>query len=176
MRTTHGTGILSSMKRLLLPILASAAISLSLSGNATAAATPPNAAQMAPLQYLIGTWHCTWTSGTQSGSEDQIFETALDGAWLQEKEVVAGRNGRPTVLSIHYTGYDPATKSYMHVGPDADGTYEIAQSPDASLWRNPGTANVFTHTKISDTQRTMAETDRSNGKTVNITMTCNKAQ
>lgn len=103
-----------------------------------------------------------------------MFDTALDGAWLQEKEVVQDANGQPFVQSIHYTGYDPSHKLYMHVGPDADGTYEVAESPDSNVWRNPGTANVFTHTKVSDTERTLSESDNVNGKAVSISMTCNK--
>ena len=83
-------------------------------------------------------------------------------------------SGEPIVQSIHYTGYDPQHKRYMHVGPDADGTYEIAESPDTNTWSNPGTNNVFIHTKISDTERTLSETDHVNGKTVTLTMTCNK--
>jgi hypothetical protein len=161
------------MKRILLPILASAGILFSLP-LAAPAATPPNAAQMAKLQYLLGTWHCAWKSGGQSGTEDQVFQTALDGAWLSEKEIVQDASGQPVVQSIHYTGYDPAKKLYMHVGPDADGTYELAESPDADRWHNPGTSNVFIHTKVSDTERTLSETDSTGGKTVSISMTCDK--
>jgi hypothetical protein len=139
---------------------------------ASPAATPANAAQMAPLAYLLGTWHCTWTAGKDSGSEDQVFETALDGAWLQEKEVVTDRNGKPVVQSIHYTGFDPATKMFMHLGPDADGTYEVASSADANLWKSSD--GSFVHTKVSNTQRTMVEAD--NGAPTPVTMSCKKAQ
>lgn len=132
---------------------------------------PANQKQMASLQYLLGTWHCDWQSGNTSGSEDQVFQTALDGAWLEEKELV-DVNGRQTVASIHYTGYDPRTKFYIHMGPDANGSYEVAQSVDSDIWH--GADGSFVHTKISDTERKMSETVRNGKRTEQLTMSCAK--
>ena len=162
------------LKRVIATISAAAVIFLSVPALSQAAAR--NARQMAPLQYLIGTWHCSWVSGSNTGSEDQVFETALGGAWLAEKEIVLDRAGKPVVATIHYTGYDPKTGNYMHVGPDADGTFELAQSADAHMWSNPIEKTAFVHTKISDTKRTMVEKDRINGKPVTFAMTCTKAE
>ena len=161
------------MKRSILAI--AAAIACSSLPLVSTAAEPPNAAQMAPLQYLLGTWHCTWTDGTNSGAEDQVFETALDGAWLQEKEVVTNAAGAQMVQSVHYTGYDPHTKSYMHVGPDADGGYEIARSADGDVWHDMSNPNSsFVHRKLSDTARSMAESYTAGGKSVTLKMSCKK--
>lgn len=146
----------------------SAAPLLSSAGQAA-----PNEKAMASLQYLVGTWHCDWQSGNNSGSEDQVFQPALGGAWLEEKELV-GVNGRQTVASIHYTGYDPRIKAYVHMGPDANGSYEIAQSPDGDVWH--GADGSFLHHKISDTQRRMSETDRVGNTTVHLSMSCQKIQ
>ena len=132
-------------------------------GAALIAASPPNAKQMASLNYLVGTWHCAWSDGKQSGSEDQIFSVALGGAWLEEKEVVS-MNGQPFVRSIHYTGYDPAKREFLHVGPDANGTYELAESADTNTWTSAD--GKFLHTKVSDTERKMNEGP--------IAMTCTK--
>lgn len=139
----------------------------------SAAQPPPNEKQMIPLQYLVGTWQCDWKSGDSSGREEQVFQPALDGAWLEEKELVVV-NGRQDVVSIHYTGYDPRTKAYVHVGPDANGSYELAQSPDAEVWRSAD--GTFSHHKVSETQREMSEIDRIGKKTVTISMTCMKAK
>lgn len=133
----------------------------------------PNEKQMAPLQYLVGTWHCDWQSGSKSGSEDQVFQPALGGAWLEEKELVSV-NGRQTVASIHYTGYDPRTRVFMHMGPDANGSYEVAHSPDSEIWN--GADGSFVHHKISDSERKMNETYRSGNATVRLSMTCVKAK
>jgi opacity protein-like surface antigen len=162
------------MKRVLTACVA-AAIFASLPLISQAATQPPNAQQMAPLQYLVGTWHCTWTAGKDTGAEDQVFESALYGAWLQEKEVVVNASGQSVVQSIHYTGYDPENASYMHVGPDASGAYEIARSPDGNVWHDANGGGAFVHTKVSDTQRTMSEEYQSGGKSVKLVMTCTKA-
>lgn len=139
----------------------------------SAAQAPPNEKEMAPLQYLVGTWHCDWQSGSKAGREDQVFQPALDGAWLEEKELV-NVNGQQTVASIHYTGYDPRSKAYMHIGPDANGSYEVAHSPDSELWRSGD--GSFVHHKISDNERKMMETYRSGNTTVRLSMMCMKAK
>lgn len=128
---------------------------------------------MASLQYLLGDWHCDWKSQNNSGSEEQVFQPALDGAWLEEKELVV-TNGRQTVTSVHYTGYDPQIKSFVHMGPDANGSYEIAKSPDAEVWHSE--EGMFVHRKISDTRREMSETDRIGNKTVQLSMICLKTK
>ena len=128
-----------------------------------ASPAPPNQKEMAPLLYLIGTWNCRWQSGSHSGRERQVFEPAFDGAWLEEKEIVSGQ-----VRTVHYTGYDPAKKTFVHVGPDADGTFELAQSPDTITWRSAD--GSFVHTKVSDTKRTMTQTDGAQS----VSMTCTK--
>lgn len=138
---------------------------------ASAGQPAANEKQMASLQYLIGSWHCDWQSGEKSGSEDQVFQPALDGAWLEEKELITV-NGRRTVASIHYTGFDPRTNVYMHMGPDANGSYEAAQSPDSENWKSSD--GSFVHHKVSGTQRTMTETYRSGNTTVVLSMRCAK--
>jgi hypothetical protein len=164
------------LKRTLTAFSAAAAIFLATPLLSSAATVPPNAQQMAPLQYLLGTWHCTWTAGEKTGAEDQIFESALYGAWLQEKEVVVDAAGQPVVQSIHYTGYDPQNRSYMHVGPDASGAYEVARSADMNVWHEADGSGAFVHTKISDTERKMTESYQAGGKSVAIVMSCKKAQ
>lgn len=115
-------------------------------------AAAPNEAQMARLQYFVGTWHCTWHAGTRSGNLDQVFSPALDGAWIAEQEIVT-IDGRPKVVSLHYTGYDASAKEYVHVGPDADGSYEIAHSVDGDTWTNSQGRFVFR--RLSQNERTM---------------------
>jgi hypothetical protein len=156
-------------KLVIASLFASAAAAAPLLSRADQSA--PNEKQMAPLQYLIGTWHCDWKSQKRTGSEDQIFQPALGGAWLEEREVVKV-NGTQMVASIHYTGYDPRSKSYIHMGPDADGSYEVAHSADTELWDCAG--GTFVHHKISETERTMTESYRSGTATVQISMTCLK--
>jgi hypothetical protein len=139
----------------------------------SASQSAPNAKQMAALQYLIGTWHCDWKSQNRTGSEEQVFRPALDGAWLEEKEIVQV-NGEQTLASIHYTGYDPRSNFYVHIGPDANGSYEVAHSPDAEIWHSAD--GSFVHHKVSDTQRNMTESYRSGNTTVQLSMSCMKTR
>jgi hypothetical protein len=165
------------VKSFLIALSAASALFLNVCSLAPAATLPPNATQMEALHYLIGTWHCTWPSKKGVQSEDQIFESALGGAWLAEKEVMTGADGQPVVASVHYTGYDPATGRFMHVGPDADGTYEIAQSEDGNVWHDVNDANAtFVHTKVSDTSRTMVQHYQAGGKPMTFFMTCKKTE
>lgn len=139
---------------------------------ASTVAAAPNDSQMAPLQYLIGTWNCTWQAGTSTGTLDQVFAPALDGAWLEEKEI-ASTGGRQTVTSIHYTGYDPQTKEYVHVGPDADGTYEVAHSRDGDVWTNAD--GTFVHHRVNNDERTMTDTIRAGNNVMHLSMVCKRA-
>jgi hypothetical protein len=162
------------LRSFLIALSAASAIFLSVCAFSPAATLAPNAKEMAPLHYLIGTWHC---SGAGIPAEDQVFEEALGGAWLQEKEVVTGSDGQPKTVSIHYTGYDPATAHFMHVGPDVDGSYELASSVDGDVWHDSNDASsTFTHTKVSDTARTMRLNFMDKGKPASLLMTCKKAQ
>lgn len=157
--------------KLLFAVLFSGAISLSPLPSLAGPAAPNNV-HMAPLQYLIGTWNCTWQSGGKSGTLDQVFTPALDGAWLEEKEIVT-IGGRQTVTSLHYTGYDPRLKKYVHVGPDADGSYEIAESADGNEWSNAD--GTFVHHKVSNDRRTMTDNARIGGTITQSSMTCARA-
>jgi|SRR5579863_6634414 len=115
-------------------------------------AAAPNDSRMARLQYFVGTWHCTWHAGTQSGTMDQVFSPTFDGAWIAEQEIVPV-GGHPKVVSLHYTGYDVRAKEYVHVGPDADGSYELARSVDGDTWTNADGTFVFR--RVSQDERTM---------------------
>jgi hypothetical protein len=163
------------VKSLLVALSAASALFLNLSSIASAAA-PPVAPQMADMQYLIGTWHCTASTPQGEQTEDQVFESTFGGAWLAEKEIVTGADGQPVTISLHYTGYDSKLGSFVHVGPDFDGSYELAKSKDGNLWKDANDPrSSFVHTKVSDTQRSMVEHFTDNGKPMTISMTCEKA-
>jgi hypothetical protein len=59
--------------------------------------------------------------------------------------------GEPMIRSIHYTGFDPKKKAYVHLGPNANGSYEIAQSADTEVWHAvPEGPGALTHPKLRD--------------------------
>ncbi len=143
---------------------------------ATAAVPPPNAAEMTKLQYLVGAWDCTWKAGDASGAVHLSFESVMNGAWLRETESGKSRSGEDVVRSMHYTGYDPVQKKWMHLGPNGDGTFAVAQSADAARWQTmlPTADESLTFEKVSSTAFTETSIFQSDGKTVTFLQSCRK--
>ena len=161
------------MKNTFIVLCAAAAI---FAAQAIPASAAPDA-HMQPLQYLLGTWHCNWTAGGQTGSVDQTFSSVMNGVWVEERETTTAPNGQVVLNSIHYTGWDPARKAYVHSGPDADGSYQLYRSPDLHEWRNAlGAGAPFYLTRDSDTQQTESTTINAvGGQSVEWKQTCTKA-
>ena len=152
-------------------LLGVAAILLSAPVAASAAPAAPNAAQMQKLEYLVGTWTCEVKAGGQVGTAHEKFESTFRGAWLLETESVPGNDGGFVDIAKHYTGYDIAKKRYVHLGPNLDGTYEVATSADAAVWHSGNDAVAFT--KVSNDRYTMSA-DVMNGKPFSFLKTCNR--
>jgi hypothetical protein len=152
-------------------LLGIAAMLLSLPVGASAASAPPNAAQMQKIEYLVGTWTCEVKAGGQVGSAHEKFESAFRGAWLLETESVPSSTGSFVDIAKHYTGYDTAKKQYVHLGPNLDGSYEVATSADAAVWHSG--ANAIAFTKVSNDRYTMSA-DTMDGKPFSFLKTCNR--
>jgi hypothetical protein len=166
------------MKKLLTSASLLVALSATLlTSPAFAAASPPNAPEMKKLDYIIGTWNCTWTAGTDSGAVISTFTSVMNGAWLQETEAVQMGSGEPQVTTMHFTGYDPRERTWMHLGPNADGTYEVARSADLNVWHNvlPVAGGDAAFQRISDREFSLSEPFQSNGQTLTYLETCKKA-
>lgn len=140
------------------------------------AAIPAAPPEMQKLNYLIGTWNCSWSAGSQSGTNTQTWTTALNGTWLLATEAVPTAKG-PVVISLHYTSYDPKTKKWSHVGPNLGGGYDVAESPDAVEWQTvlPDTSEKLTMTHVSDTQYKQHASAQMGGQAVTFLQTCTKA-
>jgi hypothetical protein len=140
-----------------------------------ALAAPPNAAQMTRIANMVGTWDCKWKAGPSSGSLIATFTPVMNGAWLEETEAVES-GGKTVVQTMHFTGYDPSTKHWIHGGPNADGTYEVAQSDDLATWKNlfPIDAGGGRLARPSDTEYVLSEDFKQNGKTLTYVNDCNK--
>jgi hypothetical protein len=121
---------------------------------------PPNAAKMQELNDLVGTWNCSWHAGAASGEILSTFTPVMNGAWIQQTETVKGKDGNSVVTTMHYSGYDPSLKMFVHMGPNADGTYEVAYSKDFRIFHNvhpEGMTEDATLAKISSTEYTLSE-------------------
>ena len=163
---------------LALPLLAFAALLAIAPGAASAAAPAPrNAEQMKALDYLIGTWNCSFSAGGQSGTNISTFTPVMNGAWLQETEAVRTKSGGLYITTMHYTGYDPDEKRYMHVGPDANGGYEVAYTTDFQTFHTllPAGQEDATFTKVSDTEFSLREPFTQSGQHMVYLNTCKKA-
>jgi hypothetical protein len=80
---------------------------------------------------------------------------------------VKDKNGNSVITTMHYSGYDPSLKMYVHMGPNADGTYEVAYSKDFRIFHNvhpEGMSAPATLAKQSDTQYTLSEPFTQNGQ------------
>ena len=99
----------------------------------------------------------------------------LNGAWLQETETVESARG-PVVTTMHFTGYDTQAKRWMHLGPDADGGYAVAQSGDGETWHNllPVAGSDATFRKLSSTAFSLSEEFTRDGKALTYAETCKK--
>ncbi|HTA37625.1 MAG TPA: hypothetical protein VK760_01045 [Candidatus Acidoferrales bacterium] len=155
--------------------IALAAVSALALSSTRAVAAPPNAPQMQKIAYMIGKWDCKWTAGPSSGTLVATFTPVMNGAWLQETEAVES-GGKALVQTTHFTGYDPATKHWMHLGPNSDGTYEVAQSEDLSVWKTllPAGASDGKLERPSDTEYIISEQFQQDGKTLTYANDCKK--
>ena len=161
------------MKKLLMPALI--ALAAALPSIAPAAESPPNAAQMLKLRWVLGRWDCTWNAGSDSGSVKLSFEEVMNGSWIRETESRPTPSGAFRDTAMHYTGYDPAQKKWRHLGPNADGTYDIAESADARTWHDP-TGYALVLEKRSETEFTESATFVQQGQTINYLQTCKRSQ
>jgi hypothetical protein len=128
---------------------------------------PPNAAKMQVLNHLVGTWNCSWHAGTASGEILSTFTPVMNGAWIQQTESTKDKNGNPVITTMHYSGYDPSLKMFVHMGPNADGTYEVAYSKDFRIFHNvhpEGMTESATLVEISSTEYTLSEPFTEKGK------------
>src|ERR1700757_4986716 len=76
---------------------------------------PPNAEKMQELSDLVGSWNCTWHAGPASGEILSTFTPVMNGAWIQQTETVKGKDGTPVITTMHYSGYDPSLKMFVHM-------------------------------------------------------------
>jgi hypothetical protein len=146
------------MKKHLLLSAAALAVALLAQPLIPRADASPAGDKMKALSFLIGSWDCTWHAGPQSGEKLSTFTPVMGGSWLQQTESVKAPNGTMVVQTMHFSGYDPSSGEYMHVGPNADGTYEVARSKDFRTFSNVHPAgDDATLKQISETEWSLSE-------------------
>ena len=131
-----------------------------------------------PLQafaFMIGSWTCSYTLGTQTASYTATMSWALGGNWIRERDTGAGGVSGEALFT-----YDPSKRQWASVVMESDrlptlfvagdtGSAHIAYRsvyPDASM--------TDTIDRISPTKYTVHFTQTVDGKTTRSVDACTK--
>jgi hypothetical protein len=132
---------------------------------------PTAASPLAGLQYLVGTWKCTYRAGAVHLAYNATFVYDRDGNALREIASFAG-GGDEELLA-----YDAHRKGWTAVVLD-QGTATILRAtgsdPNHIAYRSvyPDASIAETFDRVSATEYTLHATVRSGGKTTTSVDTC----
>lgn len=108
-----------------LGLLAAAAALLCVTPSAAGAAATARE-KIASVQYLVGTWSCTHTVGTFSGSYTTTYASVFDNLWLKQTydfpPPQAGEKS-PAVQGEFIMGYDEPRQAWVRFGAMSTGRY-----------------------------------------------------
>jgi hypothetical protein len=123
--------------------------------------------KIAAMQYLVGTWNCTHTVGSFSGTYKTTWSNAVGNRWLKQTYDFPPRqmseNDRPE-QGEWLVGYDEARQAWVRFGVMSTGQYfaiRMTETPTGWAWKyvsffkrskpeTPGSDATFT--KRSDTE------------------------
>ena len=139
-----------------------------LTSEQPAASAATAKAEVASRQYLVGTWHCTFTVGPQAGSYTTTWATALDNLWLTQTYDQAPTGDEPGFVAKYFIGYDERHQAWVRFGAMSTGQYFAIRMTDDGKggwgWKyvsffprtTPETSGSdATFTRKSDTQYTV---------------------
>jgi hypothetical protein len=137
------------------------------------AGQPSDAARIASLQYLVGTWSCSFQ--TADGKVRALSQTIAPngGGWLH------GRATSGTYRQDVYIEYDARNSQFVYIVLDAGG-YQVLVSNSLKLNRStwhdayPPAEGHGVFTEVSPTEYTIVSTWTQNGAPVSTRDTCNK--
>jgi hypothetical protein len=137
-----------------------------------AAASPATAAPLAGLNYLVGTWNCTYRAGTVRFAYDDTYAYERDGHTLRQIASWAGGSDEEFLV------YDAKRAGWTAVVLDDQGTATIMRGTGSdpnhiayrSVYPDASIAETFDH--VSATEYTIHATVRSGGKTITSVDTC----
>jgi hypothetical protein len=82
--------------------------------------------EMAGVNYLIGTWNCTHTVGTFSGTYTTSYAKVLGGLWLKQTYDFPPRQmgeNAEAVQAEYLMGYDERRQGWVRFGGMSNGQY-----------------------------------------------------
>lgn len=131
--------------------------------------------RMKSLQYLVGTWTCTFVSGSMHQTYAATFAYDMGGNWMSERDAWTGGGGDLGVLT-----YEPQKRIWTFVVLESERTTTIFQAKDTGderkVWHSvfPDTSMTETIDKLSPAKYTINFVGTFNGKAMKSTDTCLK--
>lgn len=168
-------------------VFAAAAMMLVAASSSAGASTARQEIQS--REYLIGTWHCSYTVGKRGGTYTTTWSNALNNLWLKQTYDQPTQGGEPGFLAEYFIGYDEGQQAWVRFGAMTTGQY-FARMTDTGdrnwSWKHisffnrkgrpetPGSDATFT--KKSETEyRVDGPTYPENGVIVSEHHICKKA-
>jgi hypothetical protein len=84
---------------------------------------PAAVAALASRKFLIGTWQCSFTVGSEGGTYSTIWSSILDGAWLKQTYDQPRQERAEAFQAEYFVGYDPRQKEWLRFGVMTTGQY-----------------------------------------------------
>ncbi|MBV8147760.1 MAG: hypothetical protein JO092_01555 [Candidatus Eremiobacteraeota bacterium] len=140
------------------------------------ALAPADAADpLASLRYQVGTWTCTYHSGTKPMTYKASFSYALGNNWMRERDSWAGGGGDEDLFT-----YDPKTQSWTAVVVENERATVLFRARGAnpnhivyrSVYPDASATDVFD--RVSPTRYTLHFSQTTGGKTTKSFDTCVK--
>ena len=94
--------------------------------------------QLASRSFLLGTWHCTFTVGTESGEYTTVWSSILDGLWLKQTWDQPKQPGTTFAFQAEFlVGYDERRREWIRFGALSTGQYFAIRMADTGTrgWR-----------------------------------------
>jgi hypothetical protein len=139
------------------------------------AAASPSPSPLSRLQYLTGSWTCTYRAGAVSMAYDATYAYDRGGNILREIASWAAGGGDEELI-----GYD-AHAGWTAVVVDDHGSSTVMRAagsdPKHIVYRStyPDTSLAVTYDRVSSTEYTLHATYRAGGKTITSVDTCLRA-
>ena len=89
--------------------------------------------KMASVEYLVGTWDCTHTVGSFSGTYKTSYAKTLGGMWLRQTYEFPPRQfgANETPVSAEFSiGYDERRQAWVRFGVTSTGQYFAIRMTD----------------------------------------------
>ena len=141
----------------------------------TAAGAASGGDRLTSLNYLIGTWTCSYhAAGAPASTYSATFSPAIGGNWIEEADAYPGGG------DIAFYTYDKKTKMWSITVVDSERATTIFRAADTGtdrlIWRSvfPDTSMMERFDKDSPTQFSIHFAQTVKGKTVTSWDVCKK--